>query len=116
VQPPSLKECEQLASKHQKSVRSLIELAACDGDLVQIGDGMYLHAAVEAELKSQLRQALLVRGEMTMSEIRELLGTSRKYGVPIGEYLDRIGFTTRHGDVRRLSSDEGGATVERAEA
>jgi selenocysteine-specific elongation factor len=71
---------------------------------------------VEAELRARLREALLARGEMTMSEIRELLGTSRKYGVPIGEYLDRIGFTTRHGDVRRLSLAATEATVERAEA
>ena len=37
-----------------------------------------------------------------MSELRDLLGTTRKYAVPIGEYLDRIGLTKREGDVRRL--------------
>ena len=40
---------------------------------------------------------------LTMSELRELLGTTRKYSVPIGEYLDRIGLTRREGDVRRLN-------------
>ena len=39
---------------------------------------------------------------MTMAELRDLLGTTRKYAVPIGEYLDRIGLTRREGDVRRL--------------
>ena len=38
-----------------------------------------------------------------MSELRELLGTTRKYSVPIGEYLDRIGLTIRDGDLRRLN-------------
>ena len=28
-----------------------------------------------------------------MAELRDLLGTTRKYAVPIGEYLDRIGLT-----------------------
>ncbi len=37
---------------------------------------------------------------MTMAELRDLLGTTRKYAVPIGEYLDRIGLTRREGDVR----------------
>ena len=30
---------------------------------------------------------------MTMADLRDLLGTSRKFAVPIGEYLDRIGLT-----------------------
>ena len=34
-----------------------------------------------------------------MAELRDLLGTTRKYAVPIGEYLDRIGLTRREGDV-----------------
>jgi selenocysteine-specific elongation factor len=38
-----------------------------------------------------------------MSELRELLGTTRKFAVPIGEYLDRIGLTKRDGDLRRLN-------------
>ncbi len=39
---------------------------------------------------------------ISMSELRDLLGTTRKYAVPIGEYLDRIGLTKREGDTRRL--------------
>ena len=41
-----------------------------------------------------------------MSELRELLRTTRKYAVPIGEYLDRIGLTRRDGDMRRLNAAE----------
>ena len=37
-----------------------------------------------------------------MAEIRDLLGTTRKYAVPICEYLDRIGLTKRDGDLRVL--------------
>jgi selenocysteine-specific elongation factor len=110
-QPPSLKECEQAATKNQKSVRSLVALAASNGDLVEIGDGLYLHAEVESELRRLLTDVFQQRPELTMSEIREILGTSRKYGVPIGEYLDRVGFTQRHGDLRRLSPAKAQATV-----
>ena len=34
------------------------------------------------------------------AEIRDLLGTSRKYALPICEHLDRVGVTKRVGDVR----------------
>jgi selenocysteine-specific elongation factor len=37
-----------------------------------------------------------------MADLRDLLQTTRKYAVPIGEYLDRIGLTVRDGDARRL--------------
>ena len=63
---------------------------------------MYLHADVERELRRKLQEALEQGPGMTLSEIRELLQTTRKYAVPICEYLDRIGFTERAGDLRRL--------------
>jgi len=103
VQPPSVKDCEQAAAKNQKSVRSLIALAATDGTLVEFGDQLYLHAEVEVELRRRLTQAFVATPGLTVSEIRELLGTTRKFAVPLCEYLDRIGFTSRDGDLRRLN-------------
>jgi selenocysteine-specific elongation factor len=41
---------------------------------------------------------------MTLSQIRETLGTTRKYAVPLCEYLDREGFTRREGDLRVLAA------------
>jgi selenocysteine-specific elongation factor len=37
---------------------------------------------------------------MTVSDVRAALGTSRKYAVPLLEYLDAQGVTRRAGDVR----------------
>jgi selenocysteine-specific elongation factor len=44
-----------------------------------------------------------------MAGLRDLLGTTRKYAVPIGEYLDRAGLTLREGDNRRLGPAAMGA-------
>jgi selenocysteine-specific elongation factor len=49
---------------------------------------------------------------MTMADLRDLLGTTRKYAVPIGEYLDRIGLTRREGDLRRLGPASSGGGIE----
>jgi selenocysteine-specific elongation factor len=35
-----------------------------------------------------------------VSAVRERLGTSRKYAVPLLEHLDRTGVTRRSGDLR----------------
>ena len=56
--------------------------------------------------RRRVRERLAGDESLTMSELRELLGTTRKYSVPIGEYLDRIGLTRREGDVRRLNVSE----------
>jgi selenocysteine-specific elongation factor len=42
---------------------------------------------------------------MTLSEMKDVWGTTRKFAVPLAEYLDRIGFTQRTGDKRSLVSD-----------
>ncbi|MFO0826011.1 MAG: SelB C-terminal domain-containing protein [Gemmataceae bacterium] len=39
----------------------------------------------------------------TVAEIRDLLGTTRKFAVPLCEYLDRIGLDERDGDFRVLT-------------
>ena len=39
---------------------------------------------------------------LSLSEIREILGTSRKYAVPLCEYWDKVQFTRRSGDLRLL--------------
>jgi selenocysteine-specific elongation factor len=53
-------------------------------------------------VKSAIQEYLLKRNELTPAAFRDLLGTSRKYTIPLLEYLDREGITIRVGDVRRL--------------
>ena len=55
-------------------------------------------------MRELLREKMSGRDGLTLSAIRELLSTTRKYAVPICEYLDRIGFTRRVGDVRVLGT------------
>lgn len=103
-QPPTIKECEAAAQKNKASVASLISLAATEGDLVQVSSDFFLHHEVEEEMRETLAREMTASGGLTLSEIRELLSTTRKYAVPICEYLDRIGFSVREGDVRTLAS------------
>jgi selenocysteine-specific elongation factor len=52
--------------------------------------------------KSLLERSKLGQGGLTVSEIRDILGTSRKFAVPICEYMDAVGLTRRDGDFRFL--------------
>ncbi|HSK30550.1 MAG TPA: SelB C-terminal domain-containing protein, partial [Candidatus Limnocylindria bacterium] len=49
-----------------------------------------------------LRKFLSEKGEMTAASFRDLIGSTRKYTIPLLEYFDRDGLTIRIGDVRRL--------------
>jgi selenocysteine-specific elongation factor len=103
IQSPSVKECQQKATKNQESVSQLLTLAAANGELVEVTSDYYVHANADRAAKEQLTSRLRGGEGLTMSQIREILGTSRKYAVPYCEYLDRSGFTERRGDVRVLA-------------
>lgn len=109
VEPPTVKEIQQQTQRNQSSVPSLVALAAADGQLVELGGGFFLHADVARAIRDQLSAAFAAAGGgatsagLTVGQIREVLGTSRKFAVPICEYLDRSGFTRRDGDVRYLA-------------
>ena len=60
-------------------------------------DGATFRAHVQA-----LRDWLGTHGSGTVADLKEPLGTSRKFAVPILEYLDARGVTRREGDSRTL--------------
>jgi selenocysteine-specific elongation factor len=104
IAAPTATECQRRTGKPQQTVTQLLALAAADGDLVEVGSQMYLHREVDDACQTTLRAELADGRGATLSEIREILGTTRKYAVPYCEYLDRIGFTRRDGDLRLLAT------------
>ncbi len=100
--PPSVAELATQNSARPAETKKLFQLIASTGDLIHIAGDMYLHCEAEQEMRTLLMAPLSETG-LTLSQIRELLGTSRKYAVPFCEYLDRVGFTKRQGDVRTLA-------------
>ncbi len=101
--PPTLDEIEADTTKHRSSVRQLAELAAADGLLVKITDQLWFHRRHYQRAQDLLRAELADGHGLTLSQIREILNTTRKYAVPLCEYLDQVGFTRRHGDLRVLA-------------
>ncbi|MET0692120.1 MAG: SelB C-terminal domain-containing protein, partial [Candidatus Binatia bacterium] len=55
-------------------------------------------------LRQTLKNYLLEKHEMSAASFRDLIGSSRKYTIPLLEYFDRNGLTIRVGDIRRLKS------------
>jgi selenocysteine-specific elongation factor len=104
LKAPTVADLVKSASKNKDSVAELLAMAVENGDLVQLNSDYFLHSEVIENVKTKIADAPDVSSGLTMSEIRDLLDTSRKYAVPLCEYLDGIGFTQRDGDVRRLAA------------
>jgi selenocysteine-specific elongation factor len=69
--------------------------------LVKVGDDLYRGSQI-AQIRTQVESLLHQQERMTAAEFRDLLGTSRKYAVPLLEWLDSHGVTIRTGDHRTL--------------
>ncbi len=104
LQAPTVDQLTKDAPRNSQSVPQLVALATADGDLVEIAQDYYVHRDAVDNACSRLQEAMASGEGKTLSEIRELLETTRKYAVPFCEYLDRVGFTARSGDHRILKS------------
>ena len=102
-QPPEPKEFANQAAGNAAALRDIFEVAVAEGFLVKVTDDIYLHADTDAEMRRRVTERLQNGPGATVAEIRDLLGTTRKFAVPICEYLDRAGVTKRDGDLRVLA-------------
>ena len=101
-QPPTLQQVKDRVSRHQAAVPELVRLAVSEGRLAEISAEFCLHGELEQQMRDTLTERLSDGEGLTVGQIREILGTSRKYAVPLCEYLERVGFTKRQGDRRVL--------------
>ncbi|MER3416674.1 MAG: selenocysteine-specific translation elongation factor [Gemmataceae bacterium] len=102
--PPDADSFLPIAGGQAGVLKDLLELCVAEGELVPLAEGLYLHAQWEEEMRRRVQEKLHQAGALTVAEIRDLLGTTRKYAVPMCEYLDRIGVTRREGDLRVLAA------------
>jgi selenocysteine-specific elongation factor len=98
--PPDSASFAPQAGGNAASIADLLELCVAEGQLVHVVDDVYLHSDSETDMRRRLTEKLANGPGMTVAEIRDLLGTTRKYAVPLCEYLDRVGLTRREGDLR----------------
>lgn len=98
--PPTFDELTSETNIPAPEMRKIIALAVDQGQLTQITSQLYLFTGNERQMLEIVDRQLSKDDGLTVSQIKQLLGTSRKFAVPFCEYLDRIGITRRKGDVR----------------
>jgi selenocysteine-specific elongation factor len=70
-----------------------------EGAVTKCGDIWFATDAL-LDAADRVAAALVAQPELKMSDLRDLLGSTRKYTIEIAAWLDAIGVTRRQGDVR----------------
>lgn len=86
---------------HIAGLSKAFDTMLAEGALVKVGDDMYRSGQI-AQIRNRIEAHFVRHDRMTAAAFRDLLGTSRKYAVPLLEWLDSHGVTIRDGDYRRL--------------
>lgn len=96
LEGPSRAEVEQALGVHAEvAVQFLLDA----GEAVELRGLLYHRKSVERAVQV-VSEALRTHAALTVAAVRDLLGTSRKYVLPLLEYLDTLGITRRQGELR----------------
>ena len=99
--PPSVLElASQLGIDVTLARKALAQLVE-QGRAKRITSDLFFSTAAYTAAKTAAETCLSREGSATMASLRDAVGTSRKYAVPLFEHFDAIGFTVRDGDLRR---------------
>ncbi len=101
--PPSTSELnETLDTQSQTILKWMIQ----HGDLIRIDKEYYILDSQLDIFYAELRKWFTSHTELSISDLREIIPTTRKYLLPILNYAERKGLLIRDGDIRRWVGEE----------
>jgi selenocysteine-specific elongation factor len=97
---PSLKEV--LASLKVDKIRAqkIVTLLLRDKVLIKISEELVFHQSALVEIRQRITALKTTTPKIDVARFKELTGVTRKYAIPLLEYLDREHVTRRVGDER----------------
>jgi selenocysteine-specific elongation factor len=100
--PPSPEEALGRAGLSGDEDHELFQFLVEARKLVRVKESMYFHAEALDAIQDKLVAMLRERKEIGPADIKDLLGISRKYAIPLLEFFDSRRVTTRVGERRVL--------------
>ena len=98
---PSVQEVLQKLAVETKRAEKLLQILLREKSLVRVSPDLIFHRQALAQLKEQLFTYKKAKGDrISVPLFKELTGITRKYAIPLLEYLDRERVTRRAGDER----------------
>ena len=102
VEAPSVAVAAAAVGLTEKDVLRLLQALERQGRMVKVGEDLYYAVGTLTQAMDRIAAEMEARGMITLAEVRDLFGTSRRFAQALLEHMDSEGLTLRVGDARRL--------------
>jgi selenocysteine-specific elongation factor len=102
--PPPIADLLGTVGLPQGEATELLGRLVADGDVVRLDTDLAWGRAAWDRTLAKVREHFAAKPELAVGDLKDALGISRKFAVPLLEALDREGITVRDGNVRRPGS------------
>ena len=102
LQVPALEEVLAGLSLDRTRAQKLVTLLLRENTLVKISADLVFHRNALDKLRTMLTAHKQKSAKLGVAAFKEMTGVSRKYAIPLLEYLDRERITRRVGDAREI--------------
>jgi selenocysteine-specific elongation factor len=97
---PALKDVLAGVKVDRTRAQKIVTLLLRDKVLVRVSEDLLFHRNALADLRKRLSDEKVKSAKIDVARFKELTGVTRKYAIPLLEYLDREHVTRRLGDER----------------
>jgi selenocysteine-specific elongation factor len=100
---PSVADVLGKLAVEEKRAQKILQILLRERALIKVSEELIFHRAAMEQLRARLAEYKKSNGErLSIAAFKELSGVSRKYAIPLLEYLDRERVTRRVGDARLI--------------
>jgi selenocysteine-specific elongation factor len=99
---PALKDVLSNLKLDKARAQKIVTLLLREKTLIKIADDLVFHHATLTALKKSMTRYKEKSSKINVAQFKDLTGVSRKYAIPLLEYLDRERITRRVGDQREI--------------
>jgi len=99
--PPSWKDIE-LKISDKILANKILQHLINKNEIVKIADDLFYHKSVIEMIQEKLINYFSKNKELEINQFKNMFQLSRKYAIPLLEYFDKIGFTIRVENKRKL--------------
>jgi len=101
-QPPPADALREDLAVGGDQLKRVLELLVDEGEVVHLGADLFMTSGPHGAAREAVVENCERNGQLEIPELRDRLGTTRKYLIPLLEHFDSVGLTARRGGGRVL--------------
>lgn len=101
---PAVEEVAAAVGAQPDSLRPVMDYLVSQAGVTRTKEGFFFLTEILDEMARKVVARLNTQAEIVVADMKEITGTTRKYTIPLLEYLDTQRITSRRGDVRVLGT------------